>query len=513
MTLRALISVSDKTGIVEFARRLQILNIAIVSTGGTSQLLREHAIAVTEVSDYTGFPEMMDGRVKTLHPKIYGGILWRAQDSATLIQHAIETIDFVIVNLYPFQQVSQDPQHDFATAIENIDIGGPCLLRAAAKNHAIVTVICDPDDYTLVLTQLQQGKISDDTRLYLAQKAFAHTAYYDSVIANYLAKKIKPAIMPSQLNLIYQKQQDLRYGENPQQQAAFYYPITEQAATGLANAKQLQGKELSYNNLLDADTALQCVQAFTEPSCVIVKHANPCGVAVAENLLTAYQHAHAGDPTSAFGGIIAFNQTVHEDLAKLILQQQFVEVLLAPAITPAALACFKDKSQLRLLGFDLQASCAAGVEMRSISGGILLQTRDAAFDKLQQFKPVSQRTPSQVEYMDLHFAWQVVKYVKSNAIVFAKNKQTYGIGAGQTSRVDSVRIAIQKAQEFGFSLSGAVMASDAFFPFADGIELAAEAGISAVIQPGGSKRDSEVIATANSANLAMVFTGIRHFRH
>lgn len=513
MTRRALLSVSDKTGIVEFARALQKLGYFILSTGGTSQLLRNHAIALTEVSDYTGFPEIMDGRVKSLHPKIYGGILRRAQDQDTLLKHNIENIDLVVVNLYPFQQVIQNPRHDFTTAIENIDIGGPCLLRAAAKNHAYVTVLCDPEDYTSVLQQLVQGEVSLTTRLQLAQKAFAHTAFYDSLIANYLSKQVETPRFPQRLTFAFEKKQDLRYGENPHQQAAFYSSPEAIYSPSLATAQQILGKELSYNNLLDANTALRCVQAFNKSSCVIVKHANPCGVASGTNLLEAYQRAYASDPTSAFGGIIALNQTLDEILAKAIAEQQFVEVILAPQITPAALACFKNKPNVRLLCYGDNPFHTTSLELHSISGGLLTQTPDSHNEEISNFEIATQRKPTANEQADGEFAWRVVKHVKSNAIVLAKGQQTIGIGAGQTSRVDSVCIAIQKAQEFGFSLNGAVLASDAFFPFADSIEMAAQAGITTLIQPGGSKRDAEVIAAANAANIAMLFTHTRHFRH
>lgn len=513
MTRYALLSVFDKTGIVEFARALQKLGYLILSTGGTSQLLQKHAIPVTEVSDYTGFPEIMDGRVKSLHPKIYGGILHRAQDRETLQRHGIQTIDLVVVNLYPFQEVIKNPQHDFATAIENIDIGGPCLLRAAAKNHARVTVLCDPEDYKSVLQQLAQGEVSLTTRLQFAQKAFAHTAFYDSLIAGYLSKQVETPGFPQRLTLAFEKKQDLRYGENPHQQAAFYHNPEAIYSPSLATAQQLLGKELSYNNLLDADTALHCVQAFKKPSCVIVKHANPCGVANGISLLEAYQRAYASDPTSAFGGIIAFNQTLDEVLANTIAEQQFVEVILAPQITPAALATFKNKPNVRLLCYGNNPSHSIPLELRSISGGLLLQTHDSNNEAVSNFEAVTQRKLSANEQTDSDFAWQVVKHVKSNAIVLAKGQQTIGIGAGQTSRVDSVRLAIQKAQAFGFSLQGAVIASDAFFPFADSIEMAAKVGITTIIQPGGSKRDQEVITAANAANITMLFTHTRHFRH
>lgn len=519
MTQRALISVSDKTGIVALAQRLQALQVEIISTGGTAQLLRDHAIAVIEVSDYTGFPEMMAGRLKTLHPKIHGGILGRVGvDEAAMATAQIPTIDWVIVNLYPFAQVIADPQCPRETAIENIDIGGPTLLRAAAKNHARVTVLVDAADYEPVLTELEtQGTVSAASRYRLATKVFQHTAAYDGLIAHYLATALPladPDPFPPSLNLQFQRQQAMRYGENPHQAAAFYVE-TGNREPSIATAQQLQGKELSYNNVADADAALECVKAFPEAAaCVIVKHANPCGVALADDLLTAYQRAYATDPTSAFGGIIAFNRELDSATAQAIISQQFVEVIIAPSLTAEAITQLASKPNIRVLACgQWQNPMATGLDFKRVTGGLLVQQRDGGQISREQLQIVTQAQPDAALLDDLLFAWRVVKFVKSNAIVFCKNNQTIGIGAGQMSRVISTRIAAMKAQEAGLTIRGSVMASDAFFPFRDGLDQAAEVGIAAVIQPGGSMRDAEVIAAANERQMVMALTGMRHFRH
>lgn len=515
---RALLSVSDKTGIVEFAQQLHALNIELLSTGGTAKLLKQHHIPVIDVSDYTGFPEILDGRVKTLHPKIYGGLLSRrdSEDDAVLQQHQISPIDLVAVNLYPFEKTIAQSPHDLLAAIENIDIGGPCMLRAAAKNFAAVTIITDNGDYQHIIKEIQdhQGATTENTRFELAQKAFAHVAHYDAIIANYfnaVTLNGKHLEFPQNYTLQFHKKQDLRYGENPHQKAAFYAELN---AVGIASAQQLQGKELSFNNIADADAALECVQSFAEPACVIVKHANPCGVAVAQDLVTAYQKAFACDSTSAFGGIIAFNRPLTAALAKIIIEQQFVEVIIAPEIANDALQILQQKSAIRVLSAGIKRNGKIEFHYQRVSGGLLMQERDhLQIDNKDDLKVVTQRAPTTTEFNDLIFAWKVVKYVKSNAIVFVKDQATIGIGAGQMSRVDSVEIAIRKAARANLSTQSAVMASDAFFPFRDGIEAAVKAGITAIIQPGGSIRDNEVIQAADEADVAMVFTGIRHFRH
>jgi phosphoribosylaminoimidazolecarboxamide formyltransferase/IMP cyclohydrolase len=512
---RALVSVADKTGIVEFCRELAELKVEILSTGGTAKLLREFNLKVTEVADYTGFPEILGGRVKTLHPKIHGGILGRrGLDEQVMAQHGILPIDLVVVNLYPFTQVTKDPSCDFATAIENIDIGGPALLRAAAKNHAAVTVVVDPSDYPRVLEALRlEGGAAAELRLELAAKAFRHTASYDSAIALYLERALHPeSELPEVLSLSARKVQELRYGENPHQQAALYC-IGEPPVGSLGAAHQLQGGPLSYNNLADADAALECVRSLEGFACVIVKHANPCGAAQGETLLEAYEKAYATDPVSAFGGIIAFNQPLDEATARRILERQFVEVILAPHISEEAKIVLARKPKVRVLACGELAPQPEALEFKCLSGGLLVQSKDIVRLKPEDLKPVTRRRPSAQELEDLLFAWRVVKYVKSNAIVYACGRRTLGIGAGQMSRVWSARLGIQKAQEAGFSLAGAVMASDAFFPFRDGVDFAAQAGVRAIIQPGGSIRDEEVIAAADEADIAMVFTGVRHFRH
>jgi phosphoribosylaminoimidazolecarboxamide formyltransferase / IMP cyclohydrolase len=514
----ALISVSDKRGLVEFASELVALGIDILSTGGTAKLLKESAIAVTDVADYTGFPEMMDGRVKTLHPKIHGGILARLpDDNALLSEHGIKPIDLVVVNLYPFEKTIADPKCDLAQAIENIDIGGPTMVRAAAKNHRDVAVVVDPDDYPAILVSLKEsaGEITDSTRFELASKAFAHTANYDAAIATYFSSRTQTQEFPDRIHITVQKKQDLRYGENPHQNAGFYLD-KERPSGSIASAVQLQGKELSYNNIADSDAAIECVWAFDDPACCIVKHANPCGVAEAATVAEAYELAYATDPTSAFGGIITFNRELDAQTAELITQRQFAEVIAAPSVSAGAQAICSKKANLRLLVLgprDLKVQPAW--DYKRVTGGLLIQNRDPFRYEFapDELKVVSERAPSAAEMRDLLFAWRVAKCVKSNAIVYAKNRQTIGVGAGQMSRVYSARIAAIKAADEGLDVVGSVMASDAFFPFRDGIDSAAEVGISAVIQPGGSMRDDEVIASANEHGMAMIFTGMRHFRH
>ncbi len=515
---RALISVSDKRGVVDFARRLHTAGVEILSTGGTARLLQEADIPVVEVSSYTGFPEMMDGRLKTLHPRIHGGILGRrGEDDAVMAHHDIPRIDLVAVNLYPFEATVAKPDCTLAAAIENIDIGGPTLLRAAAKNHADVTVIVDPDDYAGVLEEMaaQAGSVSAETRFRLAVKVFEHTARYDGMIASYLGRidaNGDRELFPRTLNLQYALAQPLRYGENPHQRAAFYIDRGRTEAS-IATARQLQGKALSYNNIADTDAALECVKQFDAPACVIVKHANPCGVAVGENLLAAYERAFQTDPTSAFGGIIAFNRELDADTAHTIVQNQFVEVIIAPRISEAAAQAVSHKPNVRLLECGAWGAPQDGWEYKHVNGGTLVQDRDIVVVSADQLKTVTERAPTDQEIKDLLFAWKVVKFVKSNAIVYAREEQTIGIGAGQMSRVYSAKIATIKAQDGGLRVAGSVMASDAFFPFRDSIDAAHEAGITAVIQPGGSMRDNEVIEAANEYGMAMVFTGFRHFRH
>jgi phosphoribosylaminoimidazolecarboxamide formyltransferase/IMP cyclohydrolase len=516
---RALISVSDKTGLVEFVRTLVQAGVEILSTGGTAHLLREQAIPVTEVADYTGFPEMMDGRVKTLHPRIHGGILGRrGQDAAVMEQHGILPIDLVAVNLYPFEETVADPTCPLERAIENIDIGGPTLLRAAAKNHAAVTVLVDPADYPRVLDEMdvQGGAVGDALRFDLAVKAFEHTARYDGAIANHLGAMIEQGEaegLPRTFNLQLVKGQALRYGENPHQQAAFYLERRAPAMASVASARQLQGKELSYNNIADTDAALECLKQFSEgPTCVIVKHANPCGVAVGSNLLESYERAYRTDPESAFGGIIALNRELDEATARTILERQFVEVMIAPSVSDAAQRAVAAKKNIRLLACGHWADdLAPRMDYKRVTGGLLVQDADLALHG--ELKVVTHRAPTAKELEDLLFTWRVAKFVKSNAIVYGRDLMTIGVGAGQMSRVNSARIAGIKAAHAGLSVAGAVLASDAFFPFRDGLDQAAQAGIRAVIQPGGSLRDPEVIAAADEHDIAMVFTGMRHFRH
>ena len=517
---RALISVSDKAGIADFARALHALGIEILSTGGTASLLAEAGIPVTEVSDYTGFPEMMAGRVKTLHPKIHGGILARrGTDEAVMEANDIGPIDMVVVNLYPFEQTVARDDCDLPMAIENIDIGGPTLLRAAAKNHAAVTVIVDSADYAPVLAELQQheGQTILATRYALAVKTFEHTARYDGAIANYLGA-INPAgeqaAFPNTLNLQYRQVQTMRYGENPHQRAAFFVEHSPREAS-VATARQLQGKALSYNNVADTDAALECVKSFTEaPACVIVKHANPCGVALGVDIHEAYDRAFKTDPTSAFGGIIAFNRPLDEATARAIIERQFVEVIIAPAIEAAALPVLASKQNVRVLECGQWADEPLPMlDFKRVNGGLLVQDRDLGRISEADLKVVTKRQPTAQELKDLLFAWRVGKFVKSNAIVYCKDSMTIGVGAGQMSRVYSAKVAALKAADEGLEVKGSVMASDAFFPFRDGIDQAAEAGIVAVIEPGGSMRDDEVIAAADEHDIAMVFTGMRHFRH
>ncbi len=510
---RALISVSDKSGITEFAGALEKLGVEILSTGGTARALRDAGIKVTDVSEVTEFPEIMDGRVKTLHPRIHGGLLGRrGTDEAVMAEHGIAPIDLLVVNLYPFANTINDPSNDVAAAIENIDIGGPAMLRAAAKNHADVAVVVNPDDYGRVLEALGGAGIDATLRRQLAARAFAHTAAYDSAITEYLSKECDEPRMGPAFSLAGQLSSELRYGENPHQSAAFYADA-QNVASSLATADLLQGKALSYNNIADADAALECVRQFDSPACVIVKHANPCGVAIAESVAAAYARAFQTDPTSSFGGIIAFNRPVDGALAEQIIEQQFVEVVLAPGFDLQALAVLSKRKNVRVLATGELKALPPAVEIKRVSGGFLVQDRDDGVPDQSDLKVVTDRQPTEAEWRDLGFAWQVVKYVKSNAIIFCKDLATIGIGAGQMSRVYSTRIAAIKAADEGLQVSGSVMASDAFFPFRDGLDSAAEHGISAVIQPGGSIRDDEVIAAANEHGLAMVFTGMRHFRH
>ncbi len=514
---RALISVSDKAGIVEFGRSLSELGIGILSTGGTAKLLEKEGVAVTEVSEHTGFPEMLDGRVKTLHPKIHGGLLARRDSPAhmnALREAGIDPIDLVVVNLYPFQATVADPDCRFDDAIENIDIGGPSMLRAAAKNHAAVAVVVDPADYGRVLDELRaSGTVGDATRLELAKKVFAHTAAYDGAIANYLFSldaSGKRSEYPAVLNLQFHRLQTMRYGENPHQSAAFYRD-DRPVEGSLASYRQLQGKELSYNNVADADAAWETVKSFSEPACVIIKHANPCGVAIGEQLLVAYQKAFKTDPVSAFGGILAFNRALDRETAEAI-GQQFAEVIIAPRVEPEAREVLAAKQNLRVLEVPISHAVQRH-DYKRVGGGLLVQSTDAGHIAREDLKVVTKKAPSEAQWADLLFAWRVAKYVKSNAIVFCGGGMTLGVGAGQMSRVDSARIASIKAQNAGLTLAGSVVASDAFFPFRDGLDVVVDAGAIAVIQPGGSVRDEEVIAAADERGVAMVFTGMRHFRH
>jgi phosphoribosylaminoimidazolecarboxamide formyltransferase/IMP cyclohydrolase len=531
---RALISVSDKTGIVEFAKSLAEQNIEILSTGGTAKLLTDNDVPVIEVSEYTGFPEMMDGRVKTLHPKIHGGILGRRGiDNGVMKENGIGPIDLIVVNLYPFEQTVANPDCDLPTAIENIDIGGPTMLRAAAKNHKDVTVVVDAADYDRVLQEMtaKQGTVSDATRFDLAVKTFEHTARYDGAIANYLGARTGEAVstdvqggtsvaggrtpvatFPRTLSLQFKQTQTMRYGENPHQKAAFFVERNIEEAC-VATARQLQGKELSYNNIADTDAAIECVKNFDEsPACVIVKHANPCGVALGKGLLDAYERAFSTDPESAFGGIIAFNQELDGETARCIVDKQFVEVIVAPKVSAAAVEAVSAKKNVRLLECgEWSLEAVHRTEFKRVNGGLLVQDADLQLSK--ELKVVTERQPTEEEMRDLLFTWRVAKFVKSNAIVYGRDGMTIGVGAGQMSRVNSARIAGIKAEQASLQVPGSVMASDAFFPFRDGIDNAAEAGIVAVIQPGGSMRDDEAIQAANEHGMAMVFTGMRHFRH
>jgi len=521
---RALLSVSDKAGILEFAQALSRRGVELLSTGGTARLLAEAGLAVTEVSDYTGFPEMMDGRVKTLHPKVHGGILGRrGQDDAIMAQHDISPIDMVVVNLYPFAQTVAREGCSLEDAVENIDIGGPTMVRSAAKNHKDVAIVVSSGDYEAIIAEMDahENGLTLETRFDLAIKAFEHTASYDSMIANYFGSLVpayhgernQPAgRFPRTLNLNFIKKQDMRYGENSHQDAAFY--IEENIAeASVATAQQVQGKALSYNNIADTDAALECVKEFSEPACVIVKHANPCGVATGDNLLSAYDRAYQTDPTSAFGGIIAFNRELDEATAQAIISRQFVEVIIAPAASDAALKITAAKQNVRVLICGQWQNRTAALDFKRVNGGLLVQDRDLGMVDASQLRVVSKRQPSEQELRDALFCWKVAKFVKSNAIVYARDGMTIGIGAGQMSRVYSAKIAGIKAGDEGLEVKGSAMASDAFFPFRDGIDAAAAVGVSCVIQPGGSIRDEEVIAAADEHGIAMIFTDMRHFRH
>jgi phosphoribosylaminoimidazolecarboxamide formyltransferase/IMP cyclohydrolase len=516
---RALISVSDKDGIVDFARELNGFGVEILSTGGTAKLLREKGIAVKDVSDFTGFPEMLDGRVKTLHPKIHGGLLGlrdNPEHVATMKEHGIEPIDMVVVNLYPFEATVARPDCTLEEAIENIDIGGPTMLRSAAKNNRDVTVIVDPEDYSGVLDEMKKsgGTVSRESNFSLAVKVYQHTAAYDGAISNWLGLRTGEGIadFPNSLSLQYKKAQGMRYGENPHQKAAFYVE-RQVGEASISTARQIQGKELSYNNIADTDAALECVKQFSEgPACVIVKHANPCGVALGGNLLQAYERAFSTDPESAFGGIVAFNRELDGETAKAIVDRQFVEVIIAPKVSAGAVEAVAAKKNVRLLECGAwPAEPGTRLDFKRVNGGLLVQ--DADLELIDAIKVVTRRAPTDKEMEDLLFTWRVAKFVKSNAIVYGRDGMTVGVGAGQMSRVNSARIAAIKAEHAGLEVKGSVMASDAFFPFRDGIDNAAAAGIAAVIQPGGSIRDEEVIAAADEHGMAMVFTGMRHFRH
>ncbi|EGQ8962098.1 bifunctional phosphoribosylaminoimidazolecarboxamide formyltransferase/IMP cyclohydrolase [Vibrio parahaemolyticus] len=522
---RALISVSDKTGIVEFAQALAERGVDILSTGGTARLLAEQGIAVTEVSDYTGFPEMMDGRVKTLHPKVHGGVLGRrGQDDDVMAKHGINPIDMVVVNLYPFAETVAKEGCTLADAVENIDIGGPTMVRSAAKNHKDVTIVVNASDYDRVIAEMDANdkSLTLETRFDLAIAAFEHTAAYDGMIANYFGTMVpsygenkegdEESKFPRTFNQQFEKKQDMRYGENSHQAAAFYVEANPQEAS-VSTARQIQGKALSYNNIADTDAALECVKEFNEPACVIVKHANPCGVALGKDILEAYNRAYQTDPTSAFGGIIAFNQELDAQTATAIVERQFVEVIIAPSVSAEAIEIVAAKKNVRLLECGKWSTKTTGFDVKRVNGGLLVQDRDQGMVSLDDLKVVSKRQPTEEELKDALFCWKVAKYVKSNAIVYAKGDMTIGVGAGQMSRVYSAKIAGIKAADEGLEVAGSVMASDAFFPFRDGIDAAAEAGIKCVIQPGGSMRDDEVIAAADEHGMAMIFTGMRHFRH
>ncbi|UAX42519.1 bifunctional phosphoribosylaminoimidazolecarboxamide formyltransferase/IMP cyclohydrolase [Pasteurella canis] len=526
---QALLSVSDKTGIVEFAQGLIQRGVKLLSTGGTAKLLADNGLPVIEVSDYTGFPEMMDGRVKTLHPKVHGGILGRRGiDDEIMHQHGIESIDMVVVNLYPFAATVAKPNCTLEDAVENIDIGGPTMVRSAAKNHKDVAIVVNNKDFDAILTEMDQhqNSLTLETRFDLAIKAFEHTAQYDAMIANYFGQKVPPyqgaaeedltqkcGQFPRTLNLNFTRKQTMRYGENSHQQAAFYVE-NELKEASVSTAVQLQGKSLSYNNIADTDAALECVKEFHEPACVIVKHANPCGVALGENILEAYDRAYQTDPTSAFGGIIAFNRELDVQTAQAIIERQFVEVIIAPKVAEDAQQILATKKNVRVLACgEWEEEPIARLDFKRVNGGLLVQEADLGHVDIEDLEFVTERKPTVEEMFDLLFCWKVAKYVKSNAIVYAKNKQTIGIGAGQMSRVYSAKIAAIKAEDEGLQVAGCVMASDAFFPFRDGIDAAAKAGITCVIHPGGSMRDQEVIDAANEHGMAMVLTGMRHFRH
>ena len=509
---RALISVSDKTGIAEFAKNLSSLNIEIISTGGTAKLLQDNNISVTEVSDFTGYPEMMAGRVKTLNPKIHGGILARrGKDEDVMSQNDIKPIDLVVVNLYPFQQTINNLNSTEEDAIENIDIGGPAMLRSSAKNYISVTVVVDTADYKQVIDEItKDGNTTLSMRKSLAMKAFEHTAQYDGAIASYLGRMDDG--FSNTINLQFVKSQTMRYGENPHQSAAFYKELDLFEAS-VSSSHQIQGKSLSYNNLADADAALECVRDFEDPSCVIIKHANPCGVATRANTHEAYQGAYLTDPTSAFGGIIAFNRELDKETAKSIIDQQFVEVIIAPHISDSAKDILLSKENIRVLECGDLHKAQQSFDYKKISGGLLIQDKNLSLLSSSDMKCVTSISPNESQMKDLLFAWKVAKHVKSNAIVYAKDQMTIGIGAGQMSRVYSAKIASIKAEDENLDIKGSVMASDAFFPFRDGIDAASQVGISAIIQPGGSKRDDEVISAANEHDIAMIFTGMRHFKH
>ena len=510
---RALLSVSDKTNLLDFAQSLHELGVQLVSTGGTFRALQEAGLPAIEVSSVTEFPEMMDGRVKTLHPKIHGGILGRRdQDQAVMAEHGIEAIDLVCVNLYPFRETIANPNKTHEDAIENIDIGGPAMVRSAAKNHQFVGIVTSPLQYQTVLSELQAGGLSFETRKQLAKAAFQHTAEYDGAIANYLGRDNEAAQYPEKLFMHFERDSVLRYGENPHQSAAFYRDPSV-SGSSLGTSCQLAGKALSFNNIADTDAALECVRQFEAPACVIVKHANPCGVAVEGSILDAYEKAFETDPTSAFGGIIAFNRSLDAKTADCILERQFVEVIIAPGVEPGVIELFEKKPSVRLLTVGALEQTPVQPDYRRVRGGLLIQDTDTGSRTESELTCVTETKPTGAQMADLLFAWKVAKFVKSNAIIYAKNNQTVGVGAGQMSRVYSARIAAIKAQDANLEVAGSVMASDAFFPFRDGIDAAAEAGIAAVIQPGGSIRDDEVIEAANEHGIAMVFTGMRHFRH
>tara|TARA_B100001113_G_scaffold192907_1_gene158170 strand:- start:1155 stop:2723 length:1569 start_codon:yes stop_codon:yes gene_type:complete len=512
---RALVSVSNKEGIVEFCSTLsKDYDVEIISTGGTLKTLLDANIKAIDISQFTGFPEIMDGRVKTLHPKVHGGILSRREiDSEVMAENNISEIDLVVVNLYPFIETVSKPDTSLEVAIENIDIGGPSMVRSAAKNNLYVSVIVEPSDYQEVLKEMEEndGSLTLDKRRELAAKAFSHTANYDSAISNYLNQKQEKN--PKFLFGKYELKQELRYGENPHQSAAFYLNTSETKGSNIASAEQIQGKELSYNNIADTDAAYECVKTFSEPACVIVKHANPCGVALGHSIEEAYERAFASDETSAFGGIIAFNQALDKSTAEQIIENQFVEVIIAPGIDDGAIKALSAKENIRLLNTKTLGTPDNSSKLLSVNGGLLIQQNDLAEILREDIKIVTERQPSNEEIENCLFAWKVCKFVKSNAIVYTKDNQTFGIGAGQMSRIDSAQIAASKAVERGFDTRGCCMASDAFFPFRDGLDAAAKIGITSVIQPGGSIRDEEVIEAANEAGMTMLFTGIRHFRH